>query len=67
MFAYGQRYLEGKGDLALIYPKHEHFDSALEPFVFAEDLRLWVLPFDLLTGEFVGGDKVGLPLLGAVR
>lgn len=64
MFAYGQRYLEGKGDMALIYPKHDRFDSALDPFIFAEDLRLWVLPFDLLTGELVGGDKVGLPLLG---
>lgn len=64
MFAYGQRYLEGKGDMVLIYPKHDRFAKALEPFAFTKNLRLWVLPFDLIIGELVGGETVGLPLGG---
>jgi len=49
MYAYGQTYLGGKGDIVLIYPKTRDFDHALKVFEFpmSENLRLWVLPFCL--------------------
>lgn len=47
MFAYGQKYLDGVGDLALIYPLTRRFSSPLGPFEFSSSMRLWVLPFDL--------------------
>jgi len=50
MFAYGQKYLGGKGVLALIYPEHENFRKPLPVFSFSEDLALWVIPFDLHQG-----------------
>ena len=63
LFAYGQRYLDGRGDMALIYPSTERFPEALEPFEFSSELRLWVLPFDLIKGELRGIAKAGLPLI----
>ncbi|WP_341964192.1 McrC family protein [Pseudomonas sp. RC10] len=59
LFAYGQRYLEGKGDLVLVYPKHDRFTQALAPFYFTEDLRLWVVPFDLLTDQLITPEQTG--------
>ncbi len=49
LHAYGQSYLDGKGDVVLIYPKTTAFDQPLPVFEFskAEGLRLWVLPFCL--------------------
>ena len=47
MFAYGQKYLEGTGEMLLIYPRTESFPDTLLPFDFSNDLRLWVAPFDL--------------------
>ena len=49
LYAYGQNYLEGKGDLVLIYPKTDSFSEALSVFEFPKSsgLRLWVLPFCL--------------------
>jgi len=49
LHAYGQSYLHGNGDLALIYPRTGAFDQPLEVFQFhnAENLRLWILPFCL--------------------
>ncbi|NAT16166.1 restriction endonuclease, partial [Pseudomonas syringae pv. actinidifoliorum] len=47
LFAYGQKYLGGQGDLVLIYPKRASFQEALPIFEFSEGLRLWVVPFDL--------------------
>lgn len=50
MFAYGQTYLSGKGDLYLIYPEHEGFTKPIEhSFDFSEDLKLWVIPFSMST------------------
>lgn len=49
LYAYGQYYLGGKGDLVLIYPRTEAFAQPLPVFKFNNDLRLWVLPFDLKT------------------
>ncbi len=47
--AYGQSYLDGQGDVVLIYPKTAAFDRPLPVFEFPklEGLRLWVLPFCL--------------------
>lgn len=47
MFAYGQKYLDGMGDLALIYPLTNRFSKPLGPFEISGSMRLWVLPFDL--------------------
>lgn len=47
--AYGQSYLDGQGDVVLIYPKTAAFDQPLPVFEFpnSEGLRLWALPFCL--------------------
>ena len=47
LHAYGQSYLNGKGDVVLIYPKTDRFDQPLPVFEFPNGLRLWVLPFCL--------------------
>lgn len=55
LFAYGENYLEGQGDVVLIYPKTDTFQNALPVFKFSSsrDLRLWVLPFCLMTRRLV--------------
>lgn len=47
--AYGQSYLDGQGDVVLIYPKTAAFSQPLPVFEFPKTvgLRLWVLPFCL--------------------
>lgn len=49
LLAYGQSYLDGQGDVVLIYPLTDLFDRALPVFSFpkTEGLRLWVVPFCL--------------------
>lgn len=49
LHAYGQNYLDGLGDVVLIYPKTDAFDKALPVFEFPKSsgMRLWVLPFCL--------------------
>ena len=47
MFAYGQKYLDGVGDLVLVYPWTSRFRAALGPFRFSDTMRLWAIPFDL--------------------
>lgn len=50
MFAYGHKYLKGKGNLVLVYPKTEKFTEAIEYcFNFSGGLKLWVVPFDVST------------------
>ena len=56
MFAYGQKYLHGKGNMMLIYPRHQYFDTPLPVFRFDEDLSLWCVPFDLESGGLVKGE-----------
>ncbi|HBW1327611.1 TPA: McrC family protein [Klebsiella pneumoniae subsp. pneumoniae] len=56
MFAYGQKYLRGKGNMMLIYPRHQCFATPLPVFRFDEDLSLWCVPFDLETGKLVKGE-----------
>ena len=47
LFAYGQKYLDGKGDVFLIYPHHQDFQLPLDVFQYSDNLRLWVVPYDL--------------------
>ena len=49
LLAYGQNYLDGLGEVVLIYPKTEAIHKALPVFEFPKSsgLRLWVLPFCL--------------------
>jgi 5-methylcytosine-specific restriction enzyme subunit McrC len=56
LFAYGQKYQDGEGDMLLIYPKHNGFQEPLPPFQFSDDLFLWVVPFDLQEEQLVEGD-----------
>ena len=53
LFAYGHQYLEGKGDLVLIYPKTERFQEPLSPFYYSEALTLWVVPFCLENNKLI--------------
>jgi 5-methylcytosine-specific restriction enzyme subunit McrC len=47
--AYGLSYLDGAGDIVLIYPRTDAFNDPLPVFDFpkASGMRLWVLPFCL--------------------
>lgn len=58
LFAYGHKYLAGRGELALIYPRTAQFSQPLRPFDFSDQLRLWVLPFDLDEDELLAGEGV---------
>ncbi|GGE58300.1 restriction endonuclease [Halopseudomonas oceani] len=58
LFAYGHKYLDGKGELALIYPRTRQFDQPLPPFDYSPDLRLWALPFDLDADRLLIDDEM---------
>lgn len=62
LHAYGHNFLDGHGDMVLIYPKTDAFDKALEVFKFPKSagLRLWVLPFCLK------GRRLLLPQCGSL-
>ncbi len=55
LFAYGHKYLNGCGDMMLIYPKPHQFEIPLECFYLAEELRLWAIPFCIETDKIVTG------------
>ncbi|MGS0755280.1 McrC family protein [Roseateles sp. GG27B] len=61
LFAYGQKYLDGKGRMALIYPRTEVFQLPLDRFDFGGGLSLDVLPFDLDKERLLGMEGLGLP------
>lgn len=65
MFAYGHKYMQGAGTMALIYPKSAFFAEALKPFHFSPTLQLQVWPFDLDSDSLVGWQASDLPLRGA--
>ncbi len=56
LFAYGHKYLSGKGHMMLIYPKYSKFAEPLPPFEFSDDLMLWVVPFCLDKCQLIFGD-----------
>lgn len=64
LFAYGKKYLSAmvQAEMVLIYPRHSTFEFPLESFVLDDNLRLWVLPFDLSADCLVGADNTSLPL-----
>jgi len=46
LYAYGQKYLNGTGDMFLIYPQSANFKVPIaNSFNFNDALRLWVVPF----------------------
>lgn len=51
LFAYGEKYLKGNGELFLIYPRHTLFPKPLSHFAFSDGLKLWVVPFDMQTDQ----------------
>lgn len=55
LFAYGQKYLNGEGQMLLIYPAHPDFDIPFSAFKFDEQLQLWIVPFDLKLKKLVPG------------
>lgn len=55
LFAYGQRYLQGSGQLYLIYPASDEFSRPLDAFDFSPTLRLWVVPFSLTADGLLPG------------
>jgi 5-methylcytosine-specific restriction enzyme subunit McrC len=59
LFAYGQKYLGGIGELYLVYPRTASFSAALGPFAFSDSLKLWAVPFDLESQRF----ELPLPFL----
>ena len=65
LFAYGQKYLQGPGELVLIYPRRKAFQQALPPFDFGGGLRLWVLPFDMDAERLIDADLLSLAILQA--
>jgi 5-methylcytosine-specific restriction enzyme subunit McrC len=54
LFAYGQQYLAGKGEMLLVFPRTSSFQAALPGFEYTEDLRIHVVPFDLEAGSLAG-------------
>lgn len=61
LYAYGQKYLNGSGRMALIYPLDARFQAPLPPFDMGGGLVLEVLPFDLDNEQLVGFEQLGLP------
>lgn len=53
LLAYGRKYLLGAGEMALIYPMSPSFTKPLPVFEYDENLKLWVLPFDLEEGRLL--------------
>jgi 5-methylcytosine-specific restriction enzyme subunit McrC len=53
LFAYGQRYLSGAGQLVLVFPASDGFKSPLATFDMRDGLRLDALPLDLDGGRFI--------------
>ncbi len=62
LFAYGQKYLGGQGELVLIYPRWVPFQVALPLFDFGGGLTLRVLPFDLEREFLVDAELTSLPI-----
>lgn len=62
LFAYGHKYLGGRGEMALIYPCTRKFPAPLPSFAFGHGLTLRAMPFDLESDRLIGGEQLGLPL-----
>lgn len=53
MLAYGCTYMQGKGEMYLVYPRWKNFQVALPEFTLPGALRLHVVPFDLDRDELL--------------
>lgn len=53
LYAYGQKYLGGHGEMLLIYPVWKKFNCEIEPFYFDEALKLTVVPYDLRSEQLL--------------
>lgn len=62
MLAYGMRYMEGEGDMVMIYPRSRDFTLPMPPFGLPASLQLHVWPFDLEHDELIMSDECDLPL-----
>ncbi len=51
MFAYGHKYLRGRGTVYLIYPAYESFKNPLPPFLFDDQLSVKAVPYNLASDE----------------
>ncbi len=69
MFAYGQNYLKGEGEIYLIYPAHDGFIEPLEHEfeigVSGKSLKVWVVPF--VIGETSKDSHLKLPSLAQLE
>ncbi|MES2192284.1 MAG: McrC family protein [Pseudomonadota bacterium] len=65
LFAYGHKYLEGEGDVVLIYPVTKEFDAMLPVFNFSPKMNLWVVPFHLDDGKLLHGN-LWLPMTSSI-
>jgi 5-methylcytosine-specific restriction enzyme subunit McrC len=64
MLGYGYKYLNGEGDLVLIYPKTSNFEQPLEHSFNYDDqnkLKLRVVPFDV---SHICQERIDLKLIG---
>lgn len=64
LFAYGHKYRlqQSAPTLVLIYPYWSGLQENLPAFDYGDDLKLWVLPFDLDNGLLLNAEKPGLPV-----
>lgn len=58
LFAYGQKYLSGTGNMVLIYPKTPQFQTILPPFHFDAKLTVWAVPFCLELDKLLCSDEL---------
>lgn len=59
LFAYGHKYLDGKGEMALIYPKTDDFQGIEEPFYFTDEMKLYVIACDIENEIFLPACSLG--------
>jgi len=62
LYAYGHHYLEGTGDVVLVYPRTASFAEPLPVFKFpkSDNMRLWVLPFCLQSRRLLLPDSASI-------
>lgn len=68
LFAYGQKYQKGEGDMMLIYPRHPGFTNPLPGFHFDDKLRLWAVPFCIERDQLMDGEWMNVfPLIHPIQ
>jgi len=69
LFAYAHKYRNATGvpKLVLIYPYWSGLKENLPAFDYGDDMRLWVLPFDLDNDLLLNAEKPGLPVQSVIE